>query len=180
MPFGGNPQTKTLCWKLKQAVEWGSEMSVEPVIDIKTVREAGPDDIPDLVRLAALLWPGHEPCELEADIVPDVVDRDAAFFLASDQGRAVGFSWLRLRCDYVEGTDSSPVGYLEGIFVEAGFRGRGYARALLAAGEAWALSKGCTEFGSDCELDNEESLAFHLACGFAEANRIICFAKQIG
>lgn len=158
-------------------------MGVEPVVvDTKAIREAGSDDLPELVRLAALLWPGHELHELEAEVALDLdaVCEDATFFLASEHGQAIGFSWLRLRRDYVEGTDSSPVGYLEGIFVEAGFRGRGYARALLAAGEAWALAKGCTEFGSDCELDNEESLAFHLACGFVEANRIICFAKEIG
>lgn len=39
--------------------------------------------------------------------------------------------------------------------------------------------QGCTEFASDCELDNEASLAFHLKMGFAEANRIICFTKRI-
>lgn len=35
------------------------------------------------------------------------------------------------------------------------------------------------EFASDCELGNEESLAFHLKLGFKEANRIICFAKSL-
>ena len=43
----------------------------------------------------------------------------------------------------------------------------------------WAGNLGCREFASDCELDNAESLAFHLKCGFAEANRLICFAKKL-
>lgn len=38
---------------------------------------------------------------------------------------------------------------------------------------------GCTEPASDCELDNDESLAFHLSAGFSEANRVICFAKRL-
>ena len=38
---------------------------------------------------------------------------------------------------------------------------------------------GCSEFASDCELSNEASLAFHLKMGFAEANRVICFAKTL-
>ena len=42
-----------------------------------------------------------------------------------------------------------------------------------------AIEKGCREFASDCELDNEVSLKFHLKVGFAEANRIICFTKQL-
>ena len=80
---------------------------------------------------------------------------------------------------YVEGTDSSPVGYLEGIYVVDGFRKNGIARGLLTACENWAKSKGCTEFASDCESDNLQSLQFHLNVGFREANRIICFTKKL-
>ena len=79
----------------------------------------------------------------------------------------------------MEGTSTSPVGYLEGIFVREENRGRGAARALLAACEAWAAGQGCREFASDCELENSGSLRFHLASGFREANRIICFCKKI-
>ena len=58
-------------------------------------------------------------------------------------------------------------------------RGQGLARALLGACEDWARSKGCTEFASDCELNNVQSLRFHLNVGFEEANRIICFTKKL-
>ena len=40
-------------------------------------------------------------------------------------------------------------------------------------------SQGCREFASDCELENVQSLNFHLHCGFSEANRIICFQKRL-
>ena len=40
-------------------------------------------------------------------------------------------------------------------------------------------AKGCAEFAGDCELDNAESLRFHLAVGFEETNRIICFKKKL-
>ncbi|WP_428994613.1 GNAT family N-acetyltransferase [Enteroscipio rubneri] len=36
----------------------------------------------------------------------------------------------------------------------------GTRRELLRACEAWAKERGCTEFASDCELDNAASLAF--------------------
>lgn len=45
--------------------------------------------------------------------------------------------------------------------------------------EKWAKEKGCSEFASDCQLVNEESLRFHMALGFEEANRIICLRKDI-
>jgi aminoglycoside 6'-N-acetyltransferase I len=71
------------------------------------------------------------------------------------------------------------VGYLEGIFVAEDRRHQGIAKALLAACEGWARDQGCAEFASDCELSNVDSLRFHLALGFGEANRIICFTKKI-
>ena len=53
------------------------------------------------------------------------------------------------------------------------------ASALLSACEDWAREKGCTEFASDCELDNQGSIAFHLGAGFTEANQIVCFTKRL-
>ena len=79
----------------------------------------------------------------------------------------------------MEGTATSPVGYLEGIFIKEDKRNLGYAKELLAKCEQWAKEKGCTEFASDCELNNEASLAFHKALNFTEANRIICFTKVL-
>ena len=74
---------------------------------------------------------------------------------------------------------SSPVGYLEGIFVLDEYKKRGYAKELLGECQNWAKDQGCLEFASDCELNNEDSLKFHLKMGFAEANRIICFTKRL-
>ena len=50
---------------------------------------------------------------------------------------------------------------------------------MLFTCEMWAKNMGCTEFASDCELDNTNSLKFHMAMGFCEANRIICFKKNL-
>ena len=74
---------------------------------------------------------------------------------------------------------SSPVGYLEGIFVLEEYKKRGYAKELLGECQNWAKDQGCLEFASDCELDNEDSLKFHLKMGLAETNRIICFTKRL-
>ena len=132
-----------------------------------------------LAELACRLWPEHTPEEMRAEFAEIIAKPDAAFFLAYTDETAVGFAQCQLRYDYVEGTESSPVGYLEGIYVAEGSRKQGVARELLSACERWAKEKGCSEFASDCEQDNLQSLRFHLNVGFAEANRIICFAKKI-
>lgn len=143
------------------------------------IREAEIRDIHAVTELALLLWPGHEEAELQEDLLRIMAKEDAAFFLSCDGAETVGFAQCQLRHDYVEGTDSSPVGYLEGIYVLEEYRKRGVAKKLLAACETWARERGCSEFASDCEMDNTDSLKFHLAVGFEEANRIICFAKKI-
>ena len=106
-------------------------------------------------------------------------NEEAVCFIKLVDDKPIGFAQCQLRHDYVEGTESFPVGYLEGIFVAEEKRKHGYAAELLMECEKWAKEKGCSEFASDCELDNEDSLKFHKALGFEEANRIICFRKDI-
>lgn len=137
------------------------------------------EDISLLAELAALLWEQDSLQELEEDLAGIMAKEDACFFLYYEQEIPVGFAQCQLRHDYVEGTQASPVGYLEGVFVREEFRRRGYAGELLRACERWAADKGCREFASDCELDNEDSRRFHMAMGFCEANRIICFTKEL-
>lgn len=143
------------------------------------LRKATAADLPAVSTLAVALWPHHTVEEMAEDFSTTISQEDAAVFLAFDGEAAVGFAQCSLRHDYVEGTQSSPVGYLEGIYVDEAHRRRGYARLLLSACEVWAKEQGCQEFASDCELPNEESLHFHLNVGFEEANRIICFAKKL-
>ena len=140
-----------------------------------TVKQATVTDFNDVARLVPLLWPECDPQEL----APLLEHPDAAIFLCEAEGHAIGFAQCQLRRDYVEGCDTSPVGYLEGVFVKAGHRRAGVARALVAACQDWARAQGCREFASDCELDNEDSLRFHLSIGFEEANRVICFTKRL-
>ena len=143
------------------------------------IRKAEIKDLPILAELACQLWPDHTVGEMQIEFAEIIAKTDAAFFLAYSEETAVGFAQCQLRHDYVEGTDSSPVGYLEGIYVAEGYRKQGVAIELLTACESWAKSKGCAEFASDCELENTHSLQFHLNVGFEEANRIICFTKKL-
>lgn len=129
-------------------------------------------------ELACCLWPDNSPGDMERELRL-LFEKGAAFFLAWEEEKAVGFAQCQLRHDYVEGTENSPVGYLEGIYVMEACRKQGIAKKLLVACEEWAKTIGCREFASDCELGNDESLRFHLRTGFEEANRIICFVKRI-
>ncbi|MBR4333102.1 MAG: GNAT family N-acetyltransferase [Clostridia bacterium] len=125
------------------------------------------------------MWTEHDPKDLTEDFRKLAVNDEAVCFIKYEDDKPIGFAQCQLRHDYVEGTESSPVGYLEGVFVSDGYRKKGYAAELVLACEQWAKEKGCSEFASDCELVNEDSLKFHMALGFEEANRIICFRKDL-
>lgn len=141
------------------------------------VRKAGKADAFALAELAIKMWPDNTISGLQSEFLDIICSDNAVCFIQYVDQKEVGFAQCQLRYDYVEGTDSSPVGYLEGIFVEEEYRHKGYAKELLTQCENWAKEKHCTEFASDCEIDNEISLKFHLSLGFEEANRIICFKK---
>ena len=140
---------------------------------------ANDDDIKAITKLALLLWPDNVESVLTKEFSELILDKKAIIFLAKEEDNEIGFAQCQLRMDYVEGTESSPVGYLEGIFVKEEYRRNGVAKQLLLACEKWAKGKGCTEFASDIELENSVSLEFHLRNGFKEANRIICLTKKL-
>ena len=143
------------------------------------IKRARIDDAEVLADLAIQMWTGHAQQDLAEEFCQLTMSDEAACFIKYVEDKPIAFAQCQLRHDFVEGTASSPVGYLEGIFVSEGYRKQGYAAQLLSACEKWAREKGCTEFASDCELDNLDSFRFHMALGFEEANRIICFRKDL-
>ena len=136
-------------------------------------------DAEALADLAIQMWTDHAREDLTEAFRRLVMNENAVCFVKCVDEKPVAFAQCQLRHDYVEGTESSPVGYLEGIFVSAQYRRKGYAGELLSECEKWAKENGCGEFASDCELNNEDSLMFHISLGFEEANRIICFRKDL-
>lgn len=143
------------------------------------IKRAEQTDALTLAKLAIRMWEDNTVSELESEFAEMIGGEDAACFIQYEEDKPIGFAQCQLRRDYVEGTETSPVGYLEGIFVQEEIRHKGYAKKLLQECEKWAKGKHCSEFASDCELDNVNSLKFHLAMGFEEANRVICFRKDI-
>ena len=90
-------------------------------------------DAEDWTAMRTALWPRGGDGQHAADIARLLVDAGETInLIARDaEGVALGFAEAALRHDYVNGCKTSPVAFLEGIFVEAEARGRGVARALV-------------------------------------------------
>ena len=147
-------------------------MTIEPCTE--TVLE-------DWLELRRSLWPEPSADNHRADIRDMLSRPDCAAFLArGDDGRAIGLAEAALRHDYVNGCETSPVGFLEGIYVVPDQRSRGVAQALCSAVEAWARDRGCSELASDTGLTNIPSQRAHAAMGFEETERVIYYRKRLG
>ena len=86
------------------------------------IKRARIEDARVLADLAVQMWADHDPEDLEAEFRELATNDEAACFIKYVDDKPIAFAQCQLRHDYVEGTDSSPVGYLEGVFVAEGFR----------------------------------------------------------
>jgi aminoglycoside 6'-N-acetyltransferase I len=146
------------------------------------IRAVETGDVERWIDLRHALWPDEPREELAAEARAYLNGRgfmlECVLAAVDAAGTVVGFAELSRR-PYAEGCVTTPVAFLEGWFVVPERRGLGAGRALVAAAEAWARSRGCREFGSDTTIDNTASAAAHAALGFEEVERIRCFRKAL-
>lgn len=142
------------------------------------IKKVSESSLPKVAEMASRLYRADVD-EIKQEFKQLINSEDSVLIAYFWRGKPVAFADFEIRKDYVEGCKTNFVGYLEGIFVEPDYRGRGIGKALVEYGCSWAKQKGCTEFASDCELENTQSLAFHKAIGFSVVNKIICFKKEL-
>ncbi len=130
------------------------------------------------VALRTALWPDLPAEEARTEIASMAEDPALGTFIAWEGGRAVGLVEASLRA-YADGCGPGPVGYVEGWYVVPDRRRSGIGRALVAAAEDWARSKGCREMASDALVENAVSHAAHGRLGYAEVERVVLYRKDL-
>ncbi len=143
-----------------------------------TIRRATQEDKAEWFRMRKGIWPEAPDEYLDFDMDDILADESYVVFFACADGKPVGLTEVRLR-EYGEGCETSPVGYIEGWFVQEEYRGRGIVGLMTEAAENWAREKGCTEMASDTWLDNEASIRAHSKLGYFEAERLIHYVKRL-
>jgi aminoglycoside 6'-N-acetyltransferase I len=138
-------------------------------------------DAPGWLELRAELWPDCPLQEHREEMAAFISQpqRFAQFVVRSEDNRPLGFAEASVRTDYVPGTETSPVAFLEGLYVRPEARRRGIARMLMQAVATWARGSNCTELASDTQLGNTLSQAVHQKLGFAETERVVFFRKAL-
>ncbi len=144
------------------------------------IRQANQTDHTEWLRLRSALWPDCSLNDHRAEMAEQLTDEKlfAVFVAERGNGQLGGFLEASLR-RYADGCHTSPVGYIEGWYVDDEVRRRGLGGQLVKAAEQWARAQGCLEMASDCEIDNDVSFRSHLAVGYAEVERAIHFRKSL-
>ncbi len=143
------------------------------------ITELSQKNVEELAKLFVEMWPD---CTFEEELAyckKLLSTNQKTAFLVLNEEEYIGFAYLALRNDFVEGAKKYPVAYLEGIYIKDAFRKTGIATKLVQQAESWARKMGCTQLASDVEVGNKGSLHFHNKLGFKEMNRVVCFAKDI-
>jgi aminoglycoside 6'-N-acetyltransferase I len=145
-----------------------------------SIRQVRPDDHAEWLRMRRALWEdcpeGQQVKEMEENLSSDV---DQVFVAERPEGGLCGFLEAATR-SRANGCDLTPVGYIEGWYVDEDVRRRGVGRALVEAAEAWARSRGCRQMASDAELWNTISHQAHGRLGYGETARLVLFKKDLG
>ena len=145
------------------------------------IRKVTETDLNAWTEMRSELWPESknsfekELAEFFAGTSIDIVD---TFVIELESGALAGFIELNIR-NFAEGSRESRVPYVEGWFVRADSRGKGYGLALMQRAEQWAKEGGFAEIASDTELDNERSITLHKKFGYEETERVVCFLKKL-
>jgi GNAT superfamily N-acetyltransferase len=128
-----------------------------------TVRQATPDDAPELARLLDLFdGMGATPAQVAARML--ACQNVLTTFIGEMDGQPVGFACLRL-VPHRQGEE--PYAELTDIYLDAPFRRQGVARALIAQVETTTRAAGASEVVVITGFDNAGAQATYRASGYA-------------
>lgn len=167
---GARPNLDEMASRLRaRLVELKAQKPLEGIEILKI----GAEHVADWANLRDQLWPGSG---VEAQVT--FARPDMGIFLARRGEHAVAFCEVSER-NFANGCEASPVGFLEGVYVDPSFRHRGVGRALVDCAISWAAERGLRELASDAEVANAESLRAHQAWGFTATEQVQYFRFTI-
>ncbi|HLA72158.1 MAG TPA: aminoglycoside 6'-N-acetyltransferase [Steroidobacteraceae bacterium] len=146
-----------------------------------TIERCASLDHPGWLQMRVALWSDATADDHRAYMAISLAqpERFLQLMMYDEAHQPIGFIEGSIRGDYVNGTETSPVGFVEGVYVVPAWRRKGVARQLFAAIGDWARARGCRELASDALLANESSQRAHRALGFEETERVVYFRRML-
>lgn len=110
--------------------------------------------------------------ETEMDLILKSEIQTTFLIFESQTGSPIGMLELSLR-NLVDGCLTSPVAYIEGIYLDQSCRGKGYGEKMVEFSKSWAIQNGCSELACDAELEDIDAQKFHKKMGFEETYKVV-------
>ena len=136
------------------------------------IRAATETDTNEWARMRHALWPEPPIEELRSELRAMLegtrkpgLDALAVWVVERDDGTLGGFLEVSLH-PTAEGCQTSPVGFLEGWWIDPDLRGKGLGEQMVRHAEEWAALQGCREMASDTDDFRPVSVEAHHALGY--------------
>lgn len=150
--------------------------------EVRTIRAAGPDDLPALTGLFRgfmdyLGDPSPPDAALADAIVPVFTDPNAEILIAEDDaGSPLAYAHLRY---YYSVWMAAPECFLEDLFVVEAQRDRGIGRRMLMTVFERARARGCRRVRLDTNEENKRGVHLYESMGFACARASYGGGRQL-
>ena len=159
------------------------------MINYRKINNDDNKEISEYHRMRHTLWPKHEEHELYEEMLKILKGKTfyrnelswTIFVALRENGKLGGFIEITLYPE-LDFTNSKPVGFIEGWYVDEDLRKIGVGRELANTAIKWVMAQGCTEIASDVEEDNLISQMAHIRLDFIETkkeNGCIFFKKSV-
>lgn len=100
------------------------------------------------------------------------------WFIEDENTQIIGLVELSSR-NIVDGCLSSPVAYLEGLYLKPAYREKGLGKEVIRIILNWCKEEGFSELATDTELTNFKAQSFYKAVGFQETDRVVEFRIDV-
>ncbi|TQV89047.1 GNAT family N-acetyltransferase [Aliikangiella coralliicola] len=138
-----------------------------------------PDDFKIWQDMRKALYQSCDEDFLEDELIKINQRSDWFCYLIKDvYGEMIGMVELSSR-NVVDGCLSSPVAYLEGLYLLPEYRAKGIGRQVIQLVLQWSKSNGFSELATDTELTNTKAQKFYSMLGFEEVDRVVEYRIQV-
>jgi GNAT superfamily N-acetyltransferase len=141
-----------------------------------TIRSAEPGDVDVIVRLSTQLGYPTTTTEVASRLEAAGASGSHAVLVAEAEGEVAG--WVHVHDSLL--IQAPPGAELSGIIVDEGSRGGGVGRALLAAAEEWARSRGHDIIRIRSRTTRHHAHRFYTSAGYDEIKTSLVFEKRLG
>lgn len=145
------------------------------------IKIASKEDKTEWLRLRLALWPEVSTAlhEKEIDAMIFNPERFAAFLAYNSSDQMIGFLEVSTHELIDEGCDIKQIGYIEGWYVDPGYRRKGVGAELVSKAEQWVEKQGLKAIAVDTNLENDISQKAYQALGYQEVDRLILYKKAL-